>query len=104
MEEGTAGPRKLPARNKGTQRGHARIVSEAALFGVEESLHEAVVCVLLLIWEPMVRVFIALGNVECGLQELELHMLVLVDAFVMIDGYTTKTTAASRYGGITTKQ
>ncbi len=45
---------------------------------------EAVVCVLLLIWEPMVRVFIALGNVECGLQELELHMLVLVDAFVLM--------------------
>ncbi len=45
---------------------------------------EAVICVLLLMWEPMVRVFIALGNVECGLQELELGMCVLVDALVLM--------------------
>ena len=32
----------------------------------------------------MVRVFIAHWNVECGLQELELPMSVLVDAFVLV--------------------
>jgi hypothetical protein len=32
----------------------------------------------------MVRVFIALWNVECGLQELKLHMPVFVDAFVLV--------------------
>ena len=45
---------------------------------------EAVICVVLLIVVPTVRVFIPLWNVECGLQELESAMPVLVDALVLV--------------------
>ena len=34
-------------------------------------------------WKPKVRVFVVLWNVECGLQELELPVFVLVDAFIL---------------------
>ena len=42
------------------------------------------VCVLLLICEPTVRVLVARGHVECGLQELELPMPIFMDAFVLV--------------------
>ena len=45
---------------------------------------EAVICVVLLIVVPTVRVFIPLWDVECGLQELESAMPVLVDALVLV--------------------
>ena len=45
---------------------------------------EAVICVVLLIVVPAVRVFIPLGNVECGLHELESAMPVLVNALVLV--------------------
>ncbi len=45
---------------------------------------EAVECILLLIWVPMIWILIPLWDVECGLQEFEHSMLVLVDAFVLV--------------------
>ncbi len=45
---------------------------------------EAVVCITLLIWVPEVWVLVPLWDVECGLQELEHAMPVLVDFFVLI--------------------
>ena len=35
-------------------------------------------------WKPTVRVFVVLWNVECGLQKLELPVLVLMDAFTLV--------------------
>ena len=45
---------------------------------------EAVTCIALLILVPKVWVFITLWDVECGLQELEHAMPVLVDALALI--------------------
>ena len=45
---------------------------------------EAVVCTPLLIWVPKIWILIQLWDVECGLQELELPMSILVDAFILV--------------------
>ncbi len=44
---------------------------------------EAVECILLLIWVPMIWILILLWDVECGLQKFEHSMPVFVDAFVL---------------------
>ncbi len=50
----------------------------------DAAVFEAVICIALLIWVPKVWVFIPVWDVECGLQELEHPMFVLVDAFVLV--------------------